>query len=252
MKKSLLFFSFCMIMNPDLKGQVGINTDRPTNTLHIKNSVGIDPIRIEGLRAGSGVILLADDNGVLKTSTSKINLPFILPAVSNTTGINLSLASQTGSNIYDEGSVPTGSIAGGGSWTKIPGMEVNFDIVDGSNTISMNVEGMAQYNGNMADGSSVSFAIGIFVDGKLGAVRMASVDGNSFSFETQKFEVLGQVSNLSVGRHKIEVYATRRNSTPSGTNEPTAALAIARPAATASNLNQFMTKAVLQVSGVYN
>lgn len=233
--------------------QVGINTDSPTNTLHVKNTPGIDPVRIEGLQEGSGAFLLVDDDGVLKASTSKVNMPFVLPTVSNSTGITLSQASETGSNVYTEGSSPIGSIPGGGSWTKIPDMEIEFDIIDENNTISMQVEGISQYNGNMAPGTSVSYAIGIFVDSKLVAVRFQSIDGNNFNIETSKWSVLGQVSNLSVGTHIVEVYATRRNSSPnSGTDSPTALIAIARPAPIASNLNQFMAKAVLQVSGVYN
>lgn len=235
--------------------QVGINTENPSNTLHVKNTEGVDPVRIEGIQKGSGELLVVDEDGIVKKAyPSQIHLPFVLPAVSNTVGVTLSVSSQTGSNIYTQGSSPTGSIPGGGSWTKIPGLETTFDIIDPNNTISMSVEGIAQYNADMSEDASVSFAIGIFVDNKLEAVRFFAINGSRFSTEAIKWEALGQVSDLSVGSHTVEVYATRRNSTPTSPSQPahpSASLAIAQPAPSSSNLNQFMARGVLNISGVY-
>ena len=63
---------------------VGIGTDSPTNTFHVKPSGGIDPIRVEGLLLGLATdnIVVADINGVFKTiSASELVPP---PVVSNT------------------------------------------------------------------------------------------------------------------------------------------------------------------------
>ncbi|MFP3591499.1 hypothetical protein [Chryseobacterium sp. SIMBA_038] len=230
--------------------QVGINTANPQNMLHIVGNGTTDPLRIEGIKPGSGTYLLVDSNGVVKASTDRSNLTFVLPSVSNSTGLLLSQAGQTGSTTYNENSAPASSIMpGNGSWTKISGLQSTLNIIQPANTINISVEGMVQYDSTaaMTNTMTVSYAIGIFLDGKLIATRMFAISGNGFSGTTDKWSVLGQSSNLSVGSHTIEIYATRRNTTGSATAD----LAIARPASSVSSLNQFMAKAVLQINGVY-
>ncbi|WP_199141619.1 hypothetical protein [Pedobacter sp. ASV12] len=233
--------------------RTGVNTQTPTTTLHVKPSGTEDPLKVEGIKAGSGLFLVLDNNGVVKTSTDKSNLAFVLPAISNTTGLALTRTSQTGSVNYTENSapansIPTGGVAGSGSWTKIPDMESSFNIAVAANTLSITAEGMVQYNGTLALGSAVSYALGIFLDGKLIATRTFILASDGFAGSSNRWSILGQASNLSVGAHKIELYATRRNTVGTGPED----LAIAQPAASSTLLNQFMAKAVLQINGVYN
>lgn len=250
MKTKLLFLIAMTASSVSLFSQVGINTTNPQNTLHVAGDGTKDPLRIDGLKPGSGSYLLVDSNGVVKTSTDKSNLTFILPSVSNSSGILLTQAGQTGSTTYSENSTPASSITpGSGSWTKIPGLQSTLNIIQATNTINISVEGMVQYDSAaaMASTMSVSYAIGIFLDGKLIATRMFSLSGNGFAGTTDKWSVLGQSSNLSVGAHTIEIYATRRNTTGSASSS----IAIARPAPSVTSLNQFMSKAILQINGVY-
>lgn len=252
--KNLIYIVFVLL--PGLVAaqvRTGINTKTPTTTLHVKPSGTEDPLKVEGIKAGSGLYLVLDNNGVVKTSTDKSNLAFVLPAVSNTSGLALTRASQTGAVNYTENSaptnsIPTGGIAGSGSWTKIPNMESSFNIAQAANTLSIAAEGMAQYDGTLSISSAVSYSLGVFLDSKLIAVRTFSLSSDGFAGTFNRWSILGQVSNLSVGAHKIELYATRRNSTGDATND----IVIAQPAASSTLLNQFMAKAILQINGVYN
>jgi hypothetical protein len=251
MKKLFLFLVFPgSIMT---YSQVGINTPNPQNALHIVSDGTKDPLRVDGLKPGSGSYLLVDSNGVIKTSTDRSNLTFVLPSVSNSTGLLLKEAGTTGSTTYAENSSPTNSISPGvganKSWTKIPELESTINIIQPNNTVNISVEGMVQYDSStaMASTMTVSYAIGIFLDGKLIAARLLPLSGNGFVGTADKWSILGQTSNLTTGSHKIEIYATRRSTTGGAIAD----IAIARPAPSVTSLNQFMAKAVLQINGVY-
>lgn len=248
MKKKLFLLIFPMYVTTF--AQVGINTNNPQTMLHVVGNGVADPLRIDGLKPGSGSYLLVDANGVVKTATDRSNLTFVLPSVSNSTGLILTQAGQTGPTTYTENTSPTSSIMpGSGSWTKIPGLQSTFNIIQPTNTINISTEGTVQYDSasTMSSGMAVSYAIGIFLDGKLIAARVFNISGNGFSGTFDKWSILGQASNLSVGSHTLEVYATRRNTAGSANAD----IAIARPAPSSTSLNQFMAKAVLQINGVY-
>lgn len=68
---------------------VGIGTDAPENTLHIKPTGGVDPIRAEGLQpsvSGTDNIVVADVSGVFRTVTPSSLIP--ATTVSNSSLIN--------------------------------------------------------------------------------------------------------------------------------------------------------------------
>ncbi|WP_199141620.1 hypothetical protein [Pedobacter sp. ASV12] len=242
----LLLLVLCTASLVKAQGSMGANTKPPLTRLHIKPSGTDDPLRLEGVKTGAGPFLVVDDNGVVKTTPARNSFAFVLEPVSNTTGLELS--SETGALAYTENSSPTGSLSGGSAWTKIPGMEINFNIIEAVNSLNIKAEGMVQYLGKvMSPGMSVSYAIGVFLDGKLIAARPAVLIGDGFSGTLDKWTILGQANNLSLGSHTIELYATRRSNVAAAD-----AIYIARPATNSASLNQFMAKAVLQVNGVYN
>lgn len=238
--------------------RTGINTKSSAGTLHLKPSGSDDPLRVEGIKMGSGAFLLIDDNGHLKTSADRSNLTFVLPAVSNTEALVLASTSETGDVNYEENSSPNGSIGGSDSWSKIPGLESVFNIIEPVNSLNIIVEGITYYEDEVIgtgparkqipDGASISFAIGVFLDSKLVAVRNYYLIGTGFGFQIQKWDILGQARNLSVGNHKIEVYATRRN-TIGAAGQP---INIAGHGQNDLAPNQFMTRGILHISGVYS
>lgn len=229
------------------QGSVGANTKSPVTRLHVKASGTDDPLRLEGVKNGTGPFLVVDDNGIVKTTPARNSFAFVLNPVSNTTGLKLS--SETGTRAYAENSNATGSLSGGSSWTKIPGMEIKFDIIEAVNSLNISAEGMAQYayGQTLPKGTSISYAIGVFLDGKLIATRINVLMGNNFAGTLDKWTILGQANNLSLGSHTIELYATRRNNVSAPE-----AIYIAMPAESAPNANQFLVRSVLRVNGVYN
>ncbi len=241
LKKYFLILFLLLINSTALLAQsVGVNTKAPLKELHIKASASDDPLRLEGVKSGTGLYLVVDDNGVVKTTDALGSFVFVLPSVSNTTGLNLT--TNSGAGIYAENSVPASGI-----WTKIPGMQSTFNIIKPLNSLNISAEGMAQYDVVTTTSMSIVYALGIFLDGKLIAVRTFNLKGDGFSGTFGKWDILGQSTNLSVGSHTIELYASRRSSA-----NVLGAIYIAQPAAINNALNQFMAKAVLQVIGIYN
>ncbi|WP_316805653.1 hypothetical protein [Pedobacter nototheniae] len=247
--KNLIFIVFLAIPAL-LSAQVrtGINTQVPTTTLHVKAIGTDDPLLVEGLKPGSGQFLVLDNNGVVKISTDKSNLAFVIPSVSNTVGVGLTQTSQTGSTNYTENSGPTGTIPGGGSWTKITGMQSTFNILQAANTLSINAEGMVQYDGTLSSAAAISYGLGIFLDGKLIATRNFIMAGDNSVGTSQKWSLLGQASSLTVGSHVLEIYVTRRNTVGTAPNS----IYVAQPVPNSTVLSQFMAKAIMQINGVYN
>lgn len=226
----------------------GINTKSPDGTLHITPNGTDEPLRIEGIKPGSGSYLMVDDAGYLKFTTVRQNLAFVLPAVNSPGPLVLTTASETGEHVYNENSSPNGSIAGQ-SWSKIPGLESTFSIIESVNAISVNVEGITYYSSlsPMPNDSSISFAIGVFLDGKLIAMGNYNLKSTQFAYQAKQWNLMAAARNLSKGTHKIEVYATRRITT----GDATAPINVGGQGADAGP-NQFMAKGILQVSGVYN
>ncbi|MXO04531.1 hypothetical protein [Flavobacterium sp. HBTb2-11-1] len=68
---------------------VGIGTDAPTNTIHIKPVTGVDPIRAEGLQvsvSGTDNVVVADASGVFRTIAPSALIP--ATTVSNGSSLN--------------------------------------------------------------------------------------------------------------------------------------------------------------------
>ncbi|MBW1655404.1 beta strand repeat-containing protein [Flavobacterium quisquiliarum] len=69
--------------------KVGIGIDSPSNTLHVKPMVTLNPVRFEGLQpsvSGTDLVVVADNTGVLRTVTPSSLVP--TTSVSNTSSTN--------------------------------------------------------------------------------------------------------------------------------------------------------------------
>ena len=141
-------------------GQTGIGTLTPTTKLHVVGTPTLEPFRIEGLKAGTGVYLLVDPNGVMKTSTEISKQPFVFPTVSSTGPLILAKADDVGGNKYLENSAPTTPI----KWSKIPGAQSTFTITKTTNTLSISAEGVTQYDGDLGStGSTNAFLMSLYI-----------------------------------------------------------------------------------------
>lgn len=121
---------------------------------------------------------------------------------SNTSAVDISTVS--GALNYAENSLP------GIVWTEIPGLSKDIVITQTNNNVFVITEGMVQANNNTLSATNTyTYAIGVFVDGKLAGVRNYSANygrSNQYDF----FSINTLFKNLTVGNHTIKTYVTMR------------------------------------------
>lgn len=123
---------------------------------------------------------------------------------STSSSSSVDLNTLSGALMYAENSVP------GSVWTEIPGLSKDVSITQANNTVFVLTEGMVQANNtDLSPANTYTYAIGIFVDGKLaGARNYSSNYGRSFQYDF--FSIDTVFKNLSLGNHTIKTYVTMR------------------------------------------
>lgn len=112
-------------------------------------------------------------------------------------------ATQNGATTYSIGEFPSAH-----DWQLIPGMSKTIEIVSANNNVSVSVGGLVQANTD-ASAQTYSYAIGIFIDGKLAAARNFHLSGSTSCLYSD-FNVFMTANNLPVDEHTIEVRETFR------------------------------------------
>lgn len=123
-------------------------------------------------------------------------------STSNSSAVTIN--SLQGALNYQENDLP------GTVWTEIPGLSKNITITQTNNSVFVLTEGMVQANNTSANITNVyTYAIGIFVDGKLVGVRnYSSRYANTYQYDF--FSINTLLQGLSVGNHTIKTYVTTR------------------------------------------
>lgn len=230
MKKNLyLIAASCLLFSFKTLAQVGIGTTTVENDLLLKISssnkgILIPNLSIPNLSLASPVTnpalgLLAYNNATGKKGFNfwdgaKWNELVDTSNVYSVLGLSISYSTSNSSSVdlttlsgalnYAEDSVP------GTVWTFVPGLSKTIDITQANNNIFVVTEGMVQANNSSANAANTyTYAIGIFVDGKLKGVRNYSANygrSNQYDF----FSINTLFKNLSVGTHDIRTYVTMR------------------------------------------
>ena len=96
-------------------------------------------------------------------------------------------------------------------WLQIPGGSKTINYTKNNNETSIYFEGMIQDNNSGFDYSENSYAIGLFVDGKLHSVRtfvLTAPINSECAYDI--FSLKSNVYNLPAGNHTFSVYAITR------------------------------------------
>lgn len=128
--------------------------------------------------------------------------------------------------------------SGTSGWTDL-GVTLTIVPTKGSNHVFISGEGIAQL-GNPTQSYNFTFAIGLFVDGKLKVVRKFNYD-ESTSCSWKKFEISGLFSNLPPGNHTVKLYG--RNLTKTVTSN--LSIVYGGGVSGCSNMNSDMAKIFL-------
>lgn len=116
----------------------------------------------------------------------------------------LNITTPQGAMLYPQDSAP------GTIWSEVPGLSKDITVTQTNNSIVVITEGMVQANNNTASSSNTfTYAVGIFVDGKLAGVRNYSTRYSTVN-QYDYFSINSVLKNLSLGNHTIKTYVSVR------------------------------------------
>jgi hypothetical protein len=235
-KKLYLVAASCLLFSFKTNAQVGIGTTVVENDLLLKVSstnkgILIPNLTIPNLNASAPVTNPALGLLAYNKATGKQGFNFwdgtkwnelvdtrniysvlgltISYSVSNSSPVDINAV--RGAINYPQESLP------GTTWTEVPGLSKDITITQANNSISVITEGMIQANNSAASAGSDAFtyAVGIFIDGKLSGVRNYSTKySNTYQYDF--FSINSVFNNLSLGNHTIKTYVTVRASNLTG------------------------------------
>ncbi|KQS91572.1 hypothetical protein [Chryseobacterium sp. Leaf394] len=105
---------------------------------------------------------------------------------------------------YPQDSVP------GTIWSEVDGLSKDITVTQANNSIVVITEGMVQANNSVTSSSNTfTYAVGIFVDGKLAGVRNYSTRYSTVN-QYDYFSINSVLKNLSVGNHTVKTYVSVR------------------------------------------
>ena len=163
----------------------------------------------------------------------------VVNSVTTISNAAVNIGTPTGANRYNIDSAP-----GDTDWQEIPNLTQNIDIYSPKNDVTININGVVQgTNGNNGN-STNSYAIAIFVDGKLKTVRNFIL-GLPTTCTYNDFNLMSTLKDLAVGTRTIKVYAIYRAQVTSGASNAT--LAFGDKRSNCSNLTSDMARTVMNV-----
>lgn len=229
-KKLYLLAASCLLFSFRTSAQVGIGTTVVENDLLLKISstnrgllipnISIPNLNVAAPVTSPAVGLLAYNKAAGKQGFNfwdgaKWNELVDTRNIYSVLGLTISYSVSNSSSVdinavrgainYQQDSLP------GLTWTEVPGLTKDITITQANNSISVITEGMIQANNAAVSTGSDAFtyAVGIFIDGKLSGVRNYSTKySNTYQYDF--FSINSVFNNLSLGNHTIKTYVTIR------------------------------------------
>ncbi|MEY8760411.1 hypothetical protein [Chryseobacterium tongliaoense] len=267
MKKALTILAFSAVINS--YGQVGINTTEPKQELDINGDLLVrntlrfpDSSNPEMGNGGISGQFLISTGDTTPPKWGTVNIPVVPPGSyylanaesisdlgtngdGSNQGVTLSGTFDSGTIPYNEGMDINTTNSGKQIWYPLDGLKTNMIIPGASNDnkVSITLQTIIQFVGNLpAANSYTSFAIGVFIDDKLYAVRLGFfgydvIDG----FQTET--VSTTINNLSAGQHTIRVAVARRYNYLGGNLD----LYVGKKPPTATNTSNFTNRSSITI-----
>ncbi len=145
--------------------------------------------------------------------------------------------SYNGANSYTMGELPSAH-----DWQLIPGLTKNFSVFSANNNLAVSSSGIIQVNSTGNSLTYISYAIGIFVDGKLAGVKNFIIYGTANCLFND-YNVFFTLNNLTPGNHTIALYATSRVNFGSSSEYITYGSKVS----SCNNINSSMDKSILKI-----
>ncbi|REC48955.1 hypothetical protein [Chryseobacterium pennipullorum] len=205
--------------------QVGIGTTKPKSTLDINGKTTLrKELRVGGTptQAGNaglnGQVLVSQGEGLppvwkslnvsfMEEGQYKLINSYLSTDQNGIIGLSNGIA---GDNVYKNNVGDNITDTSKGKWSKIAGLETNFNIKNGKNRLTYQFQtGIEMKAPSSTTSSNVRFACGVFRNGKLVAVRPDRVASNNNAgkngIQDYIFTLNYTEQNVPVGVHKIEI-----------------------------------------------
>ena len=264
MKKKTILSLISIIYATSLFAQVGIKVENPLADFHVNGDIQITKeIRVGGGKTTAGdpgtkgQLLKSNGEGVAP-EWIYINIP-IVPTGNFSMTNSTVLVDKTGLEIengtlykrqYDENesisAIPPVNDPNA-IWHIFPELTNYIDIVKESNKINFTMQTMTHLSDRVNETNKIplfTYAIGIFIDGKLKSVKSFKISGDPNS--SSPFEVVTLIAtaeNVPIGNHKIEIAVIPRLKGEGYLGN----LAIGRPNRESTNLSSFMARTSLKI-----
>lgn len=231
---------------------VGINTSLPISDLHVNGNMSINnELSIGGSKDSKGNP--GKDGQVLSSKGANnapewvtLNIPKIVPGALSLTrsfvqvdtiGVRINTTPNKTTYKEDEDLILTGK----NKWYLFSELTSPIKIVDPVNKVNFTIQTIAHMKPTDTESAKISFAIGVFINDKLKAIRPYYVQGKTQSFTIPT--MISTIENLPIGDYTIKIAAIARIR-----ESYTSDLTIGTPNTPEStNISPFMAKTSLKV-----
>ncbi|MCC9044219.1 hypothetical protein LNQ81_16225 [Myroides sp. M-43] len=251
-KQYALNIIFLFLFFKTLAQPIGINTSLPASDLHVNGNMTFsNELSVGGNSSSKGnpgqegqVLSSKGANNTPEWVT--LNIPKIVPgALSLTKSLvqvdtkGVKIVTNPNNTIFKENEDLI--LTGNNRWYQFTELTSTIKIVDPINKINFTIQTIAHMKPANSVSSKISFAIGVFINDKLKAVRPFFVQGNSSSFSIPT--MISTIENLPIGDYTIKIAAI-----PRIRENYTSDLTIGIPNTPESdNISPFMAKTSLKI-----
>jgi hypothetical protein len=259
MRKNKILYLLFLLNITISNAQIGINVLEPLANLHINGNIQITKdIRLGGDssilgNAGEkGQVLMSNGENIAPQWTT-LNIP-IVPAGSfsmtnsyvmlDKTGLDLNDGADKRKYVLDEliTEVPPGDPHA--KWHIIQDLSTTINIQKDLNKVNFTLQTMAHLSNKVSTSDATprfTFAIGIFIDGKLKSVKPFDVQGKEGKFEV--ITLITTIENLTIGEHSILIAIIPRLKYIHYAGN----LAIGKPNELMDNISPFMAYSTIKI-----
>lgn len=242
------------------KAQLGVKVASPLTDLHINGGVQV----VKDFKVGGSDVILGNAGTEGQFLSSKgigiapewvtISIPVILPGSFSMTnsvvlvdkiGVELDKGANKRQYVENESikDVPAGDV--NAVWTVFPELNSIIHIDKGLNKVNFTIQTMAHLSSKMKPDSKAipnfTYAIGVFVGGKLKSVKPFTVSGASMTFTV--VTMIATIENLELGDHTVEVAVIPRLKEADYEGN----LSIGKPNKDSTNISDFMARTSMKI-----
>lgn len=243
-----------------LNAQIGVKVELPLTDLHVNGDIQIDKdLKVGGGKTvigNSGIegqVLVSRGEG-LSPQWGTLNIPVVLPETYtlvkssvfvDKTGIELHNPATKRRYTENENLSDVPANDPNAIWHVFPELTNEIIITQEFNKINFTIQTLSHLSSQMKEDSKAeprfTYAIGIFINGKLKAVKAFVTRGTADTFSI--VTLISTIEDLPIGKHLVQIAAIPRLKE----RDYLGFLAIGKPNSNSNNITQFMANSSFKI-----